>query len=146
MTNDELLIFLGTDPSDSRDQLAWLSRDQLAWLSGDQLAWLKELQEKTPKLELPYTQIMQATNGCTANFDMSSWHHSCNTTHCAAGWIVTKAGEAGKTLKREFDTPTAARLILRKSCPADWPLPNFYAKNDAAAAFIRAMAAKEAAL
>ena len=167
MKNEELLVLLGTDPTDTRDQLSeltrnqlsgltrdqlsgltrnqlsGLTRDQLSWLTGDQLSGLTALLEKTPVLERPYSAILEATNNCSANFDMGSWH--CGTTHCAAGWIVTKAGEAGAALEREFDTPTAARLILRKSCPSDWPLPNFYAKNDAAAAFIRAMAVKEVA-
>jgi hypothetical protein len=46
--------------------------------------------------------------------DMSSWH-SCNTTHCRAGWVVHLAGEAGYALERFHNTPLAAQLIYRAS-------------------------------
>ena len=134
MTDQELLELLGTDPSDA-------SRAQLSGLSRDQLSWLEEIQKTVPVIENPYTKILQSTDNCAVNFDMERWH--CNTTHCAAGWIVVHAGEDGEALEEKYDTPTAARMILRKSCPADWPLPNFYASNEAAAAFIHKMAKME---
>jgi hypothetical protein len=108
------------------------------------LAAIEKIQAMTPLLEKPYTKLLESTSNCSVGFDMGSWH--CGTTHCAAGWIVHQAGDAGYALEREFDTPTAARLILRKSCPDDWPLPYFHASNEAATAFIKAMAKREAAL
>jgi hypothetical protein len=45
---------------------------------------------------------------------MGSWH-SCNTTHCRAGWVVHLAGEAGYALERFHNTPLAAQLIYRES-------------------------------
>lgn len=45
---------------------------------------------------------------------MSKWH-SCKTTHCRAGWVVTLAGEAGKRLEEFYDTQLAAMLIYRES-------------------------------
>jgi hypothetical protein len=47
---------------------------------------------------------------------MATWH-SCATTHCRAGWVVTLAGEAGKRLEAFFDTPLAAMKIYDASCP-----------------------------
>ena len=96
-----------------------------------------------PRLERPYSRLWEATKGCAVNFDMDHWHNACRTTHCAAGWIVTLAGAAGAALELRCGTPAAARLILLKSCPADWPLPNFFASNEAAAAFISHMAERE---
>jgi len=46
--------------------------------------------------------------------DMSTWH-TCNTTHCRAGWVVTLAGEAGKKLEAFHNTELAAMLIYRES-------------------------------
>ena len=61
------------------------------------------------------------------------------------GWTVHKAGPAGYALEKACGadgTPVAAALILLKSRP-DAPLPNFYATNDQAMAFIKARAAEE---
>ena len=46
--------------------------------------------------------------------DMGDWH-TCNTTHCWAGWIVHLAGEAGYGLEKETSTPFAAMQIFKKS-------------------------------
>ncbi len=45
---------------------------------------------------------------------MGSWH-TCDTTHCRAGWVVTLAGEEGKALEAFFNTALAAQLIYRES-------------------------------
>ena len=149
------LILAGTDPaclspSQGEALLPWqvaaLLPEQIAALRPEQVAALLPLLGDVPRLERPYSQVLEATNGCTASFDMlnwHNWHNACRTTHCAAGWIVTLAGAAGAALELRCGTPAAARLILLKSCPADWPLPNFYASNEAAAAFISHMAERE---
>ena len=46
--------------------------------------------------------------------DMNCWH-TCETTHCRAGWVVTLAGEEGKALETRFGTALAAQLIYRES-------------------------------
>ena len=46
--------------------------------------------------------------------DMGSWH-TCETTHCRAGWVVHKAGEAGYALEAFHNTELAAMLIYRES-------------------------------
>ncbi|WP_332763998.1 hypothetical protein [Phenylobacterium sp.] len=46
--------------------------------------------------------------------DMSSWH-TCDTTHCRAGWVVTLAGPEGKALEAFHNTDLAARLIYEAS-------------------------------
>ena len=46
--------------------------------------------------------------------DMGTWH-SCETTHCRAGWVVTLAGEAGKKLEAFHNTELAAMLIYYES-------------------------------
>ena len=47
---------------------------------------------------------------------MSDWH-TCETTHCRAGWVVTLAGEKGKALEKATSTLFAAMQIYHASCP-----------------------------
>jgi len=43
---------------------------------------------------------------------MDSWH-TCNTTHCRAGWIVHLAGKEGYELEKETNTSFAAMVLCR---------------------------------
>jgi hypothetical protein len=47
---------------------------------------------------------------------MGDWH-TCENTHCRAGWIVTLAGEAGKKLESDFGPVLAAMMIYDASDP-----------------------------
>ena len=77
--------------------------------------------------------------------NMSDWH-TCDTTHCRAGWVVTLAGEAGKTLETYWTTNHAAWLIYRASDPGIvGHRPNFFATNDEALADMKRLADQEAA-
>ena len=75
---------------------------------------------------------------------MSTWH-SCETTHCRAGWVITLAGEAGKAMEFCIGTPAAAALIYLKSDPKIEKMPNFYADNETAMADMKRLAELEAA-
>jgi hypothetical protein len=48
--------------------------------------------------------------------NMGDWH-TCETTHCRAGWVVTLAGAEGKALENFFDPLLAALKIYDASCP-----------------------------
>jgi hypothetical protein len=74
---------------------------------------------------------------------MNRWH-SCDTTHCRAGWVVTLAGEDGKALEEKLGTSAAAALIYFKSDPTLEKTPNFYCDNAEALADMKALAEKEA--
>ncbi len=135
----------------SADQIGWLSARQIGWLSARQIGWLsadgaikvKAIRSEVPLLKNPYTTILAAINSAGCKLDMGDWH-SCKTTHCLAGWTIDKCGVAGYEAEKRFGgTPEAAALILLKSRP-EAPLPNFYATNDQAMAFIKARAAEEA--
>lgn len=69
---------------------------------------------------------------------MGAWH-SCNTTHCRAGWVVHLAGEAGYALERFHNTPLAAQLIYRASGYDISPV-RFYDCNDEALADMKRLA------
>ena len=75
--------------------------------------------------------------------DMGDWH-TCETTHCRAGWVVLLAGDEGKALEDKIGTPAAAMLIYLASDPNLEKLPDFYCSNDAALADMARLAGVEA--
>ena len=108
------------------------------------LVSIKKFIESVPVLLKPYTRILEAIARKGCKLDMGEWHQ-CETVHCAAGWIVHLAGKEGYDLERRLvSTLSAAKCILRKSRP-EAPLPNFYATNEQALAFIMARAKEEMA-
>lgn len=74
---------------------------------------------------------------------MKDWH-TCETTHCLAGWATHLAGEAGIALEKQHGTAYAGALIFLATYPED-RVPNFYAGNDAALEDLRARAARHRA-
>jgi hypothetical protein len=78
---------------------------------------------------------------------MGQWH-SCNTTHCRAGWAVHLAGEEGYALERFHGglTGHAALLIYNASSPDIHVSPTrFYGTNADAMADMKRCADEEAA-
>ena len=74
---------------------------------------------------------------------MNDWH-TCDTTHCRAGWVVHLAGERGYALEEFHDTELAAMLIYRESSPLLKVNPaRFYDNNKHAMADIKRMAEME---
>lgn len=68
---------------------------------------------------------------------MGKWH-TCENTHCRAGWVVTLAGAEGKALEAFFNTSLAAMKIYDASCPGFRINPaRFFDENDAALEDIR---------
>jgi hypothetical protein len=63
---------------------------------------------------------------------MGTWH-TCETTHCRAGWVVILAGEEGEKLERFFNTELAAMLIYRESGYKINPARFFDSNEDAMA-------------
>ena len=79
-----------------------------------------------PKIEDLDAKIVAAIE-CGGKLDMNHWH-TCETTHCRAGWAITLAGEDGIALEKKFGSAAAGALIYAKSTP-DAKIPNFYASN-----------------
>ena len=74
------------------------------------------------------------------SLDMRTWH-TCENTHCRAGWVVSLAGEAGKALERFYDTPLAAMMIYDVSDPEFRVNPGrFFDTNDDALADMKKLA------
>ena len=60
--------------------------------------------------------------------EMETWH-TCETSHCRAGWVVHLAGKEGCDLERFHNTELAARLIYQASGYEITP-SKFYASNE----------------
>jgi hypothetical protein len=71
---------------------------------------------------------------------MDNWH-TCEKTHCRAGWVVALAGPEGKALERFYDTPLAAMMIYDASDPAFKINPaRFFDNNEDALADMKRLA------
>lgn len=96
-----------------------------------------------PKIENIHASVLAAATQPKA-LDMGQWH-TCDTTHCRAGWVVHLAGEAGYALERFHNTELAAMLIYAESAPALPVSPTrFHETNDQALADMKRMAELEA--
>jgi hypothetical protein len=83
-----------------------------------------------PTIDDIHQSILKAVSGKDA-LDMDKWH-TCETTHCRAGWVVILAGEAGKKLEKQTSTPFAAMQIYKASSPIRVFPPRFYENNEVA--------------
>ena len=81
--------------------------------------------------------ILAATES-GGKLEMDTWH-TCETTHCRAGWAVHLAGVAGYALEDRIGSSAAGALIYHASTGR---VPDFFASNETALADIRACATK----
>jgi hypothetical protein len=96
-----------------------------------------------PRVAGIHAAVLEAVSKPDA-LDMSDWH-TCETTHCRAGWVVTLAGEAGRALEKQTSTLFAAMQIYKASSPAIRVAPGRYFEgNEEALADIRRCATEEA--
>lgn len=94
-----------------------------------------------PVIENIHTAVLNAVS--VGKLDMSHWH-TCETTHCRAGWVVHIAGEKGKELERETSTAFAASQIYKKSSEIKVSPVSFYVGDKEAMKDIKDCAEKEA--
>lgn len=88
-----------------------------------------------------HTKMLAAIEA--GGLEMATWH-TCETTHCRAGWAVVLAGDAGRVAEALLGTAAAGAIIVAKSCPYLDKVPDFYCSNAEALADIRRCAAIEA--
>ena len=96
-----------------------------------------------PKIENIHRRVYAAASQPAA-LNMATWH-TCETTHCRAGWVVALAGEAGAAMEWCLGSSAAAALIYLKSDPSIGRIPDFHADNETALADMRRLAEAEAA-
>ena len=90
-----------------------------------------------PKIDDIHRKLYAAVSQPKA-LNMDAWH-TCETTHCRAGWVVHLAGEAGYALEKQTTTLFAAQQIYKASGYLISPV-RFYDGNDKAMADMRALA------
>lgn len=89
-----------------------------------------------PKIENINQRIYEAVSQPEA-LNMNDWH-TCDTTHCRAGWAVHLAGDAGYALEQSHGSLLAAQLIYRESGSPISPIRFFDSKAEALADMKRA--------
>ena len=96
-----------------------------------------------PAAAIPHidARILAAIESDGCALDMTEWH-TCETTHCRAGWAIHLAGEAGADLERKFGPSVAGALIYAASRP-EQPVPDWHVSNENALADLRAGAAAD---
>jgi hypothetical protein len=97
---------------------------------------------QTPKIDGIHGKIFAAASADDA-LAMDTWH-TCETTHCRAGWAVHLAGEAGYALQAFHGPLLAAQLIYRESGYSINPC-RFFDSEPAALADMERLAKVEAA-
>ena len=113
-----------------------------AYLSGANLSGAQSTLSPLIKVDSLNRKILAAieAGGC---LDMGAWH-TCETTHCRAGWAIHLAGPAGAVLESCYGAPVAGALIYQASCPQlEGNVPDFYTSNEDALADIRRCAEME---
>lgn len=121
------------DPVNAKPRRADLSDADLsgADLSGAVLR-RAVLSDAVPLVENIDARILAACSADGCSLKMNDWH-TCETTHCRAGWAIHLAGESGYALERAVGPSTAGALIYARSRP-DQPIPDFYASDNSAMA------------
>lgn len=94
-----------------------------------------------PVIENIHQKILEAVSAPNA-LNMAHWH-TCDTTHCRAGWVVALAGKEGKALEEITSTPFAAMQIYKASSPIRVSPTRFYESNEVAMADIKRCAEEE---
>jgi hypothetical protein len=92
-----------------------------------------------PKIDHIDAQILRAISADGCRLEMATWH-TCDTTHCRAGWVIQLAGDSGKAMEGLIGTGTAAALIYHMSRPGH-AIPDWYASNEDALEDIKKHAA-----
>lgn len=94
----------------------------------------RELNPTVPVVEDLDARILEAVTGGGGALDMGLWH-SCETTHCRAGWAIHLAGDAGYYLERLHGPKRAGAMIYMASTGR---IPYFFSRAEDAMADIRA--------
>jgi len=127
----------GANLSDANLRYANLSDANLSYanLIGANLRYAKSI--TAPAIEDLDGRILKAIEA-GGRLEMGKWH-TCETTHCRAGWAIHFAGEFGKSLEDRIGPSAAGALIYWASCKR---IPDFFESNEEAMKDIRKGAAK----
>jgi hypothetical protein len=96
---------------------------------------------KIPKIKNIHQKIYDAASQPKA-LAMGNWH-TCETTHCRAGWVVHLAGKDGYELEKFHNTALAAHLIYKASSKLKVSPSRFYENNELTMADMKRLALEE---
>lgn len=91
---------------------------------------------QVPTVEDLNEKVLNAISVGGGDLEMTRWH-TCQTTHCYAGWIVDLAGEAGYATETQVGPEFAAMMIHHKSTGGYIDPAIFYGDPDAVFDFLR---------
>ena len=116
-----------------------LTEANLTWanLTEADLTWA----DWVPKIKNIHQTVYEAASKPKA-LEMADWH-TCETTHCRAGWVVHLAGNAGRVMEGVYGTGSAAALIYMVSDPSMKRVPNWTDTNENALADMKRLAELE---
>jgi hypothetical protein len=97
-----------------------------------------------PVIENIHQKVYEAAKADGA-LNMGDWH-TCDTTHCRAGWVEFLAGDEGKKLARQTSTQFAAMMIYKASSPIRVSPVRFFESEPQALADMKRCAEEEKAL
>jgi hypothetical protein len=83
-----------------------------------------------PTLEGIHNKVLQSVSN-ENSLEMTHWH-TCDTTHCWAGWIVFLSGKEGKELEEKTSTLFAAMQIWKASSSIPVNPTLFFKSNEVA--------------
>ncbi len=106
----------------------------------ERAARYRERHPEIPVIEHLDRKILEAVTQGGGVLNMCNWH-TCETTHCRAGWAIVLAGDAGRALEAKVGPHRAGTMLYRA---ATGRVPHFYATDEAAMADIKACAEKGA--
>lgn len=75
-------------------------------------------------------RVAKAALASSDALEMNSWH-TCNTTHCLAGWAIHLSGPAGYALEAATSPSVAGAMLMPSAAHL------FMASNDEARAWLR---------
>ena len=96
---------------------------------------LRYVMDALPVLKNPDALILAAIGDGKCSLEMATWH-TCDTTHCRAGWYIHHSGPAGRMLEACYGASAAGAIIFTKAYP-DQKVPDFHCGNDEALASIK---------
>ncbi len=96
---------------------------------------------KVPIIKNIHAKVLEAVSRKGA-LNMNNWH-TCESTHCRAGWVIHLAGKMGYNLENKTCYSSAAQLIYQASSNIDVASYRFYASNKDAMADIKRCAELE---
>jgi uncharacterized protein YjbI with pentapeptide repeats len=99
----------------------------------------REARPEVPVIPDLDSKILRLVDGGEGKLEMNDWH-TCQTTHCRAGWAVHLAGDAGYALEGKYGPEHAGAMIYRASTGR---VPYFFGSNDDALEDIKRCAAEQ---